>query len=238
MFVYLSIRILKNTKSDLMISLHKAAGLFLGGCFSLISYPVFAQSTNKIKNTVISQTASVLILGSKKDKALQNYPGFNFGLNLSYFKKMPEAEKAILGLIATYAGTECGLEYNTINTEHPRYSCKLTLAMGIGYQCSDEYLAFERKWFRNDTTVLNELKECNIRPSGANFVTNFGRIILTRSPGRVKIYFQKNTFSMRRMTGSEWTETLYFKVDTDQVHLVKRTHTKTITEKYDEPDSL
>lgn len=221
-----------------MVKRNKISVICIWCVLSIIDCAAFAQSGNKTKNSISQKGVSITVLGPVNNKNLQSFQGFNFGLNLSYFKKIPEAEKAILGLIATYAGTDCDPQYSSTDPEQVRYSCKLTLAMGIGYQCSDEYLAFERKWFRNDTTVLNELKECNIRPSGANFVTNFGRIILTRSPGRVKIYFQKNTFSMRKMIGSEWTETLYFKVDTDQVHLIKRTHTKTITEKYDEPDSL
>ena len=110
--------------------------------------------------------------------------------------------------------------------------------MGIGYQCSDEYLAFERKWFRNDTAVLNELKECHVRPSGANYVTSFGEIILTKSANSVIIYFEKNTFNLREMRSTDWTETYYFSVNKDQVHLLKHTYTKAHVEITKDTDSL
>ena len=174
----------------------------------------------------------------KKHPYLKQFQDFYDGLNLDYFKKMSQAEKAILGYIATQAGTDCKIETYSTPTSEARYSCKLPLALGIGYQCSDQYLAFERKWFRNDTAVLKDLKECNIRPAGANYVTSFGEIILTKTPGRIKIYFSKNSFSMRSMISAEWTETFYFSVDDNQIHLLKRTQTKAKIEKSDLPDSL
>ena len=221
-----------------MVKLYKITFSCIWCALSIINHTAFAQSTNKTKITTEPKNNSVIILGPKNGTNLQSFQGFYSGLHLSYFKKMPEAEKAILGLIATYAGTDCDLENNATDTEHARYSCKLTLALGIGYQCSDEYLAYERKWFRNDSAVLNELKDCSIRPSGANYVTSFGKIILTKSPGTIKIYFTKNTFSIRTMISSEWTETFYFKVDADEVHLIKRTHTKPKVEKLKDSDSL
>ena len=85
---------------------------------------------------------------------------------------------------------------------------------------------------------MKDLKECNIRPAGANYVTSFGEIILTKTPGRIKIYFSKNSFSMRSMISAEWTETFYFSVDDNQIHQLKRTQTKAKIEKSDLPDSL
>ena len=66
-------------------------------------------SSQSIKQTITKKSLSVTILGPKnrKDKSLQDFQGFYFGLNLSYFKKMTEAERAVLGYIATFAGTEC-----------------------------------------------------------------------------------------------------------------------------------
>ncbi len=220
-----------------MITRNKTSIICTCYCLLIICNTVLSQPVNKTKNTIASKPVSIIILGSKKsgNKSLQDFRGFYSGLNLSYFKKMTEAERAILGFIATYAGTDCDLEYDA---KPVRYSCKLPLALGIGYQCSDEYLAFERKWFRNDTAVLNELKECNIRPSGANYVTSFGKIILTKTPGKIKIYFTKDSFSMHRMASADWAETFYFTVDADQVHLVKRTHTEAKVEKLDVPDSI
>lgn len=210
-----------------MITNFKIIIIYTTVIFSSFLNSLYSQTTNGIKSPNATKEITIIILGSKnnKNKNLQEFNGSSFGLNLNYFKKIPESEKAILGFIATYAGTECDLEYETISKPFTQYNCRLTLALGIGYQCSEEYLAFERKWFRNDTIVLKQFDDCPISPTGASNVSAFGEIKLTRSPGRIKIYFQKHTFSIRNMRSAEWTETFYFKVDADQIHLIKRTHT-------------
>lgn len=188
-------------------------------------------SIKKISRKDQQKTVSITILGAKngKDTSLKEFEGSWFGLNLSYLRNINEAEKAVLGLITTYAGTECEEWDAAANRSTGNFNCKLTKTLGLGYQCSETHLGFVRKWFRNDTAVLKELKECAAYPNGASTRISFGKIILTKSPGFIKIFFVGEGASIRSEKTWEWTETFLFKVETDQVKLIKRTINKAHT---------
>ena len=203
--------------------------LLIGLSNPLISQSTVNHSSKKSVPTIFQKGFTVTILGDKKGRntSLKEFEGSWFGLNLAYLKNINEPEKAILGLISTYAGTECEPSSTQTNEYTGLFNCKLTKALGLGDQCSETYLNLLHKWFRNDTVIMKELKNCGAFPSGASNRISFGKITLTRYSHSIKIYFLKEGASSRTSKTWESSETLLFKVDKDQIRLVRRSISKT-----------
>ena len=92
---------------------------------------------------------------------------------------MTDPEKAALGCIATFIGSECWWDGET-NNDRTNLDCKIITALGLGYQCSDEHLLFLRKWFSTDKEVLSKLEtsNCPTTPYTATSQNTFDEIKL------------------------------------------------------------
>lgn len=143
-------------------------------------------------------------------------------INSSYLQDIPEYEKAAVAYVSLYDSRDCDWE-GELNKAHDNLNCKIVAALGLGYQCSDKHLGLMKYWFRNDTSILDELKGCPMPPGGATRIYGIDKILLTRlKNGSFKVYYEASGINIRTETSWYWKETILFKKTGDSLVIVSR----------------
>ena len=142
-------------------------------------------------------------------------------LNDNYFKNISEPEKAAVGYVATFIGSECNWD-GEANDSFTNLSCKVIKALGLGYQCSDTHLNFLRHWFRDNPKVLNELKDCPTKPFTATQQNTFDNLSIAKKNDTIKIHYDASGVNMREEKNWNWSEDVLFKISTDKLVLISR----------------
>lgn len=141
-------------------------------------------------------------------------------INEEYCKKIPGSERAALGYIATFKSNECWWD-GEAKEDRSNLACKIITALDLGYQCSEKHLGFLRQWFKTDKKVLSALQACPTIPNTATVQETLDEINLTIKGDTISIWFRANGINMREDKSWSWTETNVFKIDTDNIKLVK-----------------
>ncbi|MTH14143.1 hypothetical protein [Flavobacterium sp. LC2016-01] len=135
-------------------------------------------------------------------------------INQEYSKNISEPEKAALGFVASFIGSDCDWDGEP-NAKYDNLSCKINTALHLGHQCSEEHLGFLRKWFKNDKKALERLKDCSAVPYTASVQSTFDYINITTKGDTITISFAANGVNMR--TEQSWSykeeDTFVFKKD-------------------------
>lgn len=117
-------------------------------------------------------------------------------INQEYCKNISEPERAALGFVSSFIGSECDWDGEP-NSKYDNLSCKINTALNLGYQCSEEHLSFLRKWFKNDKKSLERLTDCSAIPYTASSQTTFDYIDIITKGDTIKITFKASGFNMR-----------------------------------------
>ncbi len=138
-----------------------------------------------------------------------------------FCKTISEPEKAALGFVTTFIGSECDWD-GEAKDDRSNLKCKTLTALNLGYQCSDEHLGFLRKWFASDEKVLAKLQEnCPTTPFTATVQETFDEIILTTKNDTIAVWFKASGVNLRELKGWSWTETNFFEIKGQGLELVK-----------------
>src|SRR5690606_38042531 len=98
-------------------------------------------------------------------------------INDNFSKRFTEPEKAAVGFVVTFVGSECDWNGRT-GEDRGNLKCKTLTSLGLGFQCSEKHLGFLKKWFRFDSKSLAELENCAIVPFTATSQNTFDFINL------------------------------------------------------------
>lgn len=142
-------------------------------------------------------------------------------LNDGYFKTISDPERAALGYVSLSVGSECDWD-GEANDDRSNLNCKVTHALGLGYQCSDKHLSFLNHWFRDNPEALANLKNCSAVPFTATAQNTFNHIALTTKADMIKVNFEASGINMREAAFWEWSEELVFKVYSNKLELVSQ----------------
>jgi len=178
--------------------------------------PADSSSTNAT-TVILSKDTTIKFLWLEDDE--QGTPLIT--INNEYCKKISNAEKAALGYVATFIGSECQWD-GQANDDRSNLACKILTALKLGYQCSDDHLGFLRQWFKNDKPTFKELQNCPTTPFTASVQTTFDEISLTTKRNQIIIKFKALGVNMREDKSWNWTETNVFDVYADNIKLVKK----------------
>jgi hypothetical protein len=140
-------------------------------------------------------------------------------------KTLSEPERAALGYVATFIGSECNWDGEG-KDDFSNLKCKTLTALDLGYQCSDKHLGFLRKWFKNDKKILKELEDCPTVPYTASSQQTFDFINLIVKGNIISVEFAASGVNMPMGETWEWSETDYFQVDKDNIKLIKKDKSK------------
>jgi hypothetical protein len=138
--------------------------LFLAAMVFFASYGLINSNTDKneianvysLHNTNGITSANIFSLTDKTVNFLWRDSSGYIVINEEYCKTISEPEKAAIGYVATFIGSECWWD-GDIADNMSNLKCKILTALNLGYQCSDKHLGFLKQWFKNDTTSLKNL---------------------------------------------------------------------------------
>lgn len=152
-------------------------------------------------------------------------------INEDFCRTISDPERAALGYVATFIGSECWWDGDT-NNDRSNLKCKILTALNLGYQCSDKHLSFLRQWFKNDNKSLKELENCPTTPYTATIQNTFDEITLTVKGNKISVFFKANFVNMREGDSWSWTETDQFQFDKNNIKLIKKDKSKVIREHF------
>jgi len=173
-------------------------------------------NTYALKDTVVK----FLWRENKYDEQLDDTVNSIF-INEGYCQTITDPEKAALGYVATFIGNECQWD-GEADDDMSNLKCAVITALDLGYQCSDKHLIFLRKWFSQDSTVLETLKSCPKVPFTASSQTTFGEITLKTKGDTISVSYSASGMNMRMGESWDWTETDYFLLAGDNLKLIKK----------------
>jgi hypothetical protein len=142
-------------------------------------------------------------------------------LNQTYFDKIDEAEKAVIGYYATFHGNECWWENDKPNDDRSNLRCKIIDALQLGYQCSDMQLDFLKKWFRTQPALVQELDHCPTIPTTSTQQDSFEEIIVERKIDVFTIRFTICAENLRDKITRCYEEVHTFRIFADAVEEIK-----------------
>lgn len=124
-------------------------------------------------------------------------------INEAYCKTISDPEKAAIAYIATFVGNDCMWDGDATD-DRSNLKCRILSALNLGYQCSDTHLNYLRKWFKNDTIVLEQLNDCPTIPYTATIQSTFEDIDIRTTKNKIWISYTATGLNMR--DGSSWKE--------------------------------
>ena len=142
-------------------------------------------------------------------------------LNEQYFKNISPPEKAAIGYIATFVGSECDWD-GSPKEDQSNLDCKVLKAMRLGYQCSETHLTFLRHWLRTDSALLKDLDGCPIIPLNAWQQNSFFELHVRTNVDTIHVTYEADSANFKKKIFYHWTEDLIFKVAGDNIHLLSR----------------
>lgn len=195
-------------------------------------------SDKKIKKELKLTDKSVKFLwrANKFDKELKDTIN-TICINEEYCKTISDPEKAVLGYIATFIGNEC--EWDGDYTEdRSNLKCRINSSLKLGYQCSEKHLSFLKKWFKKDTKILEELKNCPTTPFTASSQETFDEINLVTKNNTIKVLFKVNGVNMQIQESWNYTVEKIFKLQNNNLTLIKVIESKIERESFKTDDEL
>jgi hypothetical protein len=197
-----------------------------------LSRTIIIEHENSI--SLKDKTAKFLWREEKYDENLKDT--FNtIVINDELCKNLTDPERAALGFVVTFIGSECQWD-GEAKDDLSNLKCKTLTALDLGYQCSNQHLDFLRKWFKNDSKSLEILKDCPTVPYTANSQNTFDFINLKVIDNVILVEFSASGINMRMGENWEWTETDYFKLDKDNLKLIKKNKSKVVRDHFKTAD--
>lgn len=125
-------------------------------------------------------------------------------INEKYCKTLSDAEKAAIAYVATFVGNDCMWDGDAAD-DRSNLKCRILTALNLGYQCSDTHLGYLRKWFKNDTYILERLADCPTIPNTATIQSTFEDIDVRTKKNKIWISYKTKTINLRE---GGWVEEL------------------------------
>lgn len=150
-------------------------------------------------------------------------------LNEGICKNLSEPERAALGFVSTFIGSECNWD-GEANDNMSNLKCKTLTALDLGYQCSEKHLGFLQKWFKNDINSLNALKECPTIPYTATSQNTFDYMNLVVVGNKISVNYGAYGINFRIGDSWSYTETDVFLYENDNIKLIKKNKSKVYKE--------
>lgn len=171
---------------------------------SIFSTSVFSQN-NAISSTTVNKSA---IENESQDIYIKILWLDNTGtlqLNTNYIKTLTDQQRAALGYIATDVSSECNWD-GAKKADGSNLKCRFLSALNLGYQCSETHLSFLKKWFKEDTKVLDRLQYCNKTESSAKIQDHFIEIKMITTKETIKILYSAVGEDLDKQKTWSWQE--------------------------------
>jgi len=151
-------------------------------------------------------------------------------INTEYCKNISEPEKAALGYVATFVGSDCDWD-GKATSDRSNLKCKILTALQLGYQCSETHLGFLRTWFKEDPKTLKSLENCPTTPFTATSQETFDEINLTVKTDTIKVAFKVDGVNLNRGDSWNYSEETIFVLKSGHLFLIETNRFKVETDR-------
>lgn len=189
------------------------------------------ENTTVNKFQLTDKTIKFLWRADKYDEALKDTFNSIF-INEEYCKTITDPERAALGYVATFIGSDCWWD-GAANEDRSNLKCIILTALNLGYQCSNKHLGFLRQWFMDDKKALLELENCPTTPYTSTIQNTFDEITLKVTGNQISVFFKANEVNTREGKSWSWTEIDYFQLENGRIKLVKQDKSKVKLEHFE-----
>lgn len=195
---------------------------FFNFCTSVFSQTntITPKTTNQSAADNATQDIYIKILWLDQNGILQ--------LNTNYIKTLTDQQRAALGYIATDVSNECYWDGGK-KADESNLKCKFLWALRLGYQCSDTHLSFLRKWFKEDTKVLERLQYCKKTESSAKIQDRFSEIKMITTQDTITILYSAIGEDSEKQNTWRWQEESTYSFTKNGI---KQTNRKNINGEY------
>ncbi|MFN7115563.1 MAG: hypothetical protein ACK4TA_02120 [Saprospiraceae bacterium] len=142
-------------------------------------------------------------------------------INEAFCKNMSDAEKAALGFVGTFIGSECWWD-GEAKEDRSNLKCKILTSLNLGYQCSEQHIGFLKQWFKNDKTALEKLNDCPTIPYTATIQETFNDIRLTTKGDKITVWYAASGVNLREEQEWDWTEEITFQVNGNDLNIIEQ----------------
>jgi hypothetical protein len=143
-------------------------------------------------------------------------------INTKYLQTISESEKAAIAFVTLHDSRDCEWD-GEVNKDMSNLSCRITKALGLGYQCSAMHIALLQKWLGKDSSASEEIKYCPMTPNTAHQLHGIGKVLLTKlTPNKFKIDYSADGVNIRMMSYWSFDATIIFQIDNDILKIVSR----------------
>ncbi|MDC0740545.1 hypothetical protein [Polyangium mundeleinium] len=118
---------------------------------------------------------------------------------------LSDAERAAVAYVGTTIGTECEWAPGTDLAAPERMDCKLTTALGLGYQCEAKHKDFLVTWLGDDIPA-----QCARIPTTAFAQTALQELSLRNEPTTLVVAYKAVTTTGPGGEAWSWSETIGF----------------------------
>jgi hypothetical protein len=197
------------------------------------SSPYNCSIKTRIKKCSLNDHNKTIIFLWREDKYNKKYKTTfsEIRINSVYCKKITDPERAILGYIATFIGSDCNWD-GEYKSDRSNLKCKILNALDLGYQCSQTHLGFLKKWFRIDEKVLKRLEDCSTIPSTSTVQNTFDKIQITHKNKDFIVIINASGINSSEDRSWFWTEEYHFVLNpNNQLKLISQKKLKTSSAK-------
>lgn len=122
------------------------------------------------------------------------------------FSCLSDAERAAVGYVAATIPSQCNWISGPDVATSELMECKLTQALGLGYQCEAKHFAFLRQWLKDETPAL-----CAKIPITAYAQTALSEVSLLHDDTRITVSYKATTTTGPMGEAWTWSEDIVFR---------------------------
>lgn len=126
-------------------------------------------------------------------------------LATSEFACLSDAERAALGRVSATVGSDCEWAKGTKLSSPEHLDCKLTTALGLGYQCEEKHKAHVKAFLGSDVPA-----QCARIPITAFAQTALDELTLRRGRSEIVVRYKATTTEGPMGKAWTWSETIGF----------------------------
>lgn len=169
------------------------------------SIPFFSQTLNNQETTSINNENQSNTIQNTYIKILWTDNNNTIQLNEDYIKTLTNQQRAALGYIVTFIGSECYWDGDKKNDES-NLKCKLLIALNLGYQCSETHMSFLKEWFKEDKKILEDIQDCEKKESSAKIRDQLIELKMATNQNTIKIIYKAIGIDMIHSKNWKWAE--------------------------------
>lgn len=165
-----------------------------------------APSASVVIAPVAAPSAKACPPRNGKVRLAWNDEAYQLQSNTEAFSCLSDAERAAVGYVAATIPSQCNWISGPDVATSDHMECKLTQALGLGYQCEDKHFSFLRQWLKDESP-----SRCAKIPITAYAQTALSEVSLLHDDTRITVSYKAVTTTGPMGEAWTWSEDIVFR---------------------------